>query len=66
MEKHEIGCRTCRRELEEATNVLEIQEGIIGKLGFVALGERLLFCNFECLRSYLDGSKGHVMKRRIP
>ena len=47
-------------------NVLEVQEGIIGKLGFVALGEKLLFCNFECLRNYLDGSKGHVLKRRIP
>ena len=66
METHKIECRTCRREFEEGMNVLEIQEGIIGKLGFVALGEKLLFCNFECLRNYLDGSKGQVLKRRIP
>lgn len=66
METHKIECRTCRREFEEGTNVLEVQEGIIGKLGFVSLGEKLLFCNFECLRNYLDGSKGHVLKRRIP
>ena len=66
METPTIGCRACRRELEEGLNVLEVQEGIIGKLGFVALGEKLLFCNFQCLRSYLDGSKGHVLKRRIP
>ncbi len=66
MEPHKIECRTCCRELEEGMNVLEIQEGIIGKLGFVALGEKFLFCKFECLRNYLDGSKGHVLKRRIP
>ncbi len=66
MDVHEIDCRTCRRELEEGTNVLEVQEGIIGKLGFVALGEKLLYCNFECLRDYLDGSKGQILKRRIP
>ncbi len=66
METHKIECRTCRRGLEEGTNVLEVQEGIIGKLGFVSLGKKLLFCNFECLRDYLDGSKGHVLKRRIP
>ncbi len=39
MEVQNIDCRTCRRELEEGTNVLEVQEGIIGKLGFVSLGE---------------------------
>ncbi len=66
MESNTIGCRTCSRELEEGMNVLEVQEGIIGKLGFVALREKLLFCNFACLRNYLDGSKGHVLKRRIP
>ena len=66
MEPHTIECRTCRRNLEEGLNVLEVQEGIIGKLGFVALGEKLLFCNFECLRNYLDGSNEHVLKRRIP
>lgn len=31
------------RELGGGTNVLEVQEGIIGKLGFVDLGEKLLF-----------------------
>lgn len=66
MEVRNTECRTCRRILGEGTNVLEVQEGIIGKLGFVALGEKLLFCNFECLRNYLDGSKGHVLNRRIP
>ncbi len=66
MEVRNIECRTCRRILGEGTNVLEVQEGIIGKLGFVALGEKLLFCNFQCLRNYLDGSKGHVLNRRIP
>ncbi len=66
MEIRNTECHACRRELEEGTNVLEVQEGIIGKLGFVSLGEKLLFCNFECLRNYLDGSRGHVLKRRIP
>lgn len=66
MEIKKIECCTCRRELEEGMNVLEVQEGIIGKLGFVALGEKLLFCDFQCLRNYLDGSKGYVLKRRIP
>lgn len=66
MEAYKTECRACRRELKEGMNVLEVQEGIIGKLGFVALGERLLFCNFECRRNYLNGSKGHVLKRRIP
>ncbi len=66
METPTIGCRTCRRGLSEGTNVLEVQEGIIGKLGFVSLGEKLLLCNFTCLRDYLNGSKGHVLKRRIP
>ena len=66
METRTIECRSCRREFEEGTNVLKVQEGIIGKLGFVALGEKLLFCNFECLRNCLDGSKGNVLKRRIP
>ncbi len=53
MEFHKTECRTCRRELEEGTNVLEVHEGIIGKLGFVTLGEKLLFCNFDCLRGDL-------------
>ena len=66
MEEGNIECRTCRRDLEEGTNVLEVVEGIIGKLGFVSLGEKLLFCDFQCLRNYLDGSKGHILKRRIP
>ena len=66
MESHKTECCTCRRELEEGMNVLEVQEGIVGRLGFVALGEKLLFCNFECLRNYLDGSKGHILNRRIP
>ena len=66
MEIHKIECRNCQRELEAGVNVLEVQEGIIGKLGFVALGKNLLFCNFPCLRNYLDGSKGHLLKRRIP
>ncbi len=61
-----IQCRTCRREPEEGAEVLEVHEGIIGKLGFVALGEKLLFCNFDCLRGYLNGAKGHVLKRRFP
>ena len=52
MEVHKLECRTCRRVLEEGTNVLEVQEGIIGKLGFVALGERLLFCDFGCQSSF--------------
>ncbi len=66
MEGHRIDCRTCRRALDEGTNVLEVQEGIVGRLGFVALGEKLLFCDFACLRNYLNGSSGHVLKRRIP
>ncbi|MCH9033077.1 MAG: hypothetical protein IID42_01065 [Planctomycetes bacterium] len=66
MEINKIECRTCRRELEAGANVLEVREGIIGNLGFVALGEELLFCNFACLRDYLDSSKGHFLKRRIP
>ena len=66
MEIRKIECRTCRCQLEEGTNVLEVQEGIIGKLGFIALGGKLLFCNFECLRNYLNGSNGQVLKRRIP
>lgn len=66
MELHKIECRTCRRKLEEGTDVLEVQEGIIGKLGFVDLGEKLLFCDFDCLRGYLNGAKGYVLKRRIP
>lgn len=66
MELKNIECRTCRGELEEGMNVVELQEGIIGKLGFVSFGEKLLFSSFECLRNYLDGSKGHVLKRRIP
>ena len=59
MEGKNIECCACRRGFEEGANVLEVQEGIIGKLGFVALGERLLLCDFECLRNYLDDSKGH-------
>ncbi len=54
MEVKNIECRTCRRELEEGVNVLEVQEGIIGKLGFVALGEKLLFCKLR-LPSRLPG-----------
>ena len=66
MEIKNIECVTCRRELGEGTHVLEVQEGIIGKLSFVSLGGKLLFCDLMCLRDYLNDSKGHVMKRRIP
>lgn len=66
MDDRNIDCRMCRRRFEEGADVLEVQEGVIGKLGFVDLGEKLLFCNFDCLRGYLNGSKGRVLKRRVP
>ena len=61
-----VECRTCRRQLEEGVDVVEVQDGIIGAVGFVALDEKILLCSFVCVRNYLDGSKEHVLKRRIP
>ncbi len=39
MEIKNLECRTCPRELEEGMNVVELQAGIIGKLGFVSLSK---------------------------
>ena len=60
-------CEVCRRELEDATDVFELQEGIIGLRGVVPLSAPLLFCSVACLRNYFNGA-GRVYKarRKVP
>ena len=45
--------------------MLEVQEGIIGKLGLAALVEKVLFYNLGYLQNYLNGSKARVLKSRV-
>ena len=57
-------CASCQKDLEEGTDVLGVQEGIIGSRGFVPLEEPLLLCSKECLRNYFADAKGNV--ERVP
>ena len=62
-----MNCATCRRELEQGMDVLELQEGIAGTHGVVPIGKVLLFCSEECLKGIFNGSKGRLKQpRRIP
>lgn len=59
-------CATCRKELKQGMDVLQLQEGILGIMGFVALDEPKLFCDVACLKGHFNGSKGYVLPQRIP
>lgn len=57
----------CRKKLEEGVEVLELQEAIVGMSSIVPLNGASLFCSFECLKEYFNGSKAMLhMRRRIP
>jgi hypothetical protein len=60
-------CSTCRKELREGKNVIEVQEGIIGTSGFVSLGKTGTFCDVECLKEFFKAVKGYDQApRRVP
>ena len=45
-------CPTCCKDLEEGSNAIGIEEGVIGRRGFVPLEETLIVCSKQCLRVY--------------
>ena len=60
-------CSTCRKELNEGMDVLEVQEGVVGTRGFVPLDSNAVFCSVECLKEYFRASKGYEKApRRVP
>ena len=60
-------CATCRIELKEGDDVLELTEGIIGMRGFVPLENALVFCSSQCLKDSFNGGKGRVTLRpKVP
>ena len=61
-------CSMCRRELADASDVLEVQEGIVGLRGIVPLTAPLVFCSENCLRAYFEGKAKERPKhrRKIP
>ena len=62
-----MNCGTCRRELEQGMDVLELQEGVLGNQGLVPIGKALLFCCEQCLKDFFNGSQGRLKQpRRIP
>lgn len=51
-----MNCTNCRKELDVGTDVLTVQEGVVGTRGIVPLADPLLFCSEACLRSdFEDG-----------
>lgn len=57
-------CASCERDLKEGTDVIGVQDGIIGSRGFVPIKDMLMFCGVSCLRSYFADSRGYV--ERVP
>jgi hypothetical protein len=47
-------CANCVRELDMGTDVLKVDEGVIGPKGFIPLENALFFCCERCLRDYFD------------
>lgn len=52
-------CATCRRELNEGSDVFQVEEGIVGLSGFVPLDDAVVFCSVECLKEYFKASRGY-------
>ena len=61
-----MNCTNCRRELVIGTDVLGLQEGVIGTRGLVPLADTLLFCGEECLTDYHSDSDVATLPRRTP
>jgi hypothetical protein len=60
-------CTNCIRELDIGTEVLRVDEGVIGtKNSFVPLENTLLFCCDRCLRDYFDIGDLPSVPRRFP
>ena len=60
-------CANCIRDLDVGTDVLRVDEGVIGtKCGFVPLENGLLFCCDRCLRDYFDMGDLPSVPPRIP
>jgi hypothetical protein len=59
-------CTNCQRELVIGTDVLGLQEGVIGTRGLVPLAAMLFFCGEECLKEYHDDSGVATFPGRKP
>ena len=60
-------CSTCQKVLREGMDVLEVQEGVIGTRGFVALASTAVFCAVDCLKEFFKASRGYEKApRRVP
>jgi hypothetical protein len=60
-------CSNCRRELDVGTEVLRVEQGVIGtRSNFVPLGDEKLFCCEKCLRDYYDLDDLPSLPRRFP
>lgn len=63
---HQMKCAHCNRELDLGTDVIGIQEGVIGPRGFVQLEDMQLFCSEQCAKDYIDPVDITKLPRRIP
>lgn len=61
-------CVQCHRALDLGTDLVGIQQGVLGPRGFVQLEERKLLCSDTCAENYVCNGKTevHEMPRRIP
>ena len=67
MKKQNFKCATCRKNLEEGMDLLELHEAIVGMHSIVPLNSPYYFCSIECLKGYFNGAKETVyMKRKVP
>ena len=59
-------CANCIRELDIGTDVLRVEEGVIGTKGFIPLENTLYFCCERCLKDYFDTADLPNMPGRFP
>ena len=69
MEKEETNpkqCVECQREFQYGAEALSLEYAVIGPRGLVPLRETKLFCDEECLLSFLSDEESEQLPRRIP
>jgi hypothetical protein len=61
-----MNCAQCRKELGVGSDVLSVQQGVVGTRGIVPLDEPVVLCSENCTRSYHDDGGAATLKRRRP
>ena len=69
MEKEETNpkqCVECQREFSYGVEAVALEYVVVGPRGLVPLRETKLFCDEDCLQSFLSDEETEHLPRRIP